>query len=285
MNPNELNIVKPDGQIDEQAVTEVAETLNDEYRANQAVYDRFSENRENAVVTPANVRRASLWVIGSIKTDTNLVDSGASGLLSGDFSKDKAFLEGTTDGELKWDRYGEWFSSQIPDRVAELLESGRVDDAHALLAGRDPDTGEWVGDYYLRANKASLVLYLLGFDKVCMDTRIYRATKPVMWATLDNDAVRHPETELDNPYRNRSPGMDAKHVLVISHSGDDDWDGEKSYWEDKLKWNVPQYDALTGHLIDLLAERSDVPRELIPQVAFNTEGNTTGHETLMERIQ
>lgn len=285
MNPQDLTVVTPTTEVDEQALEQVAEKLTAEYRAHKARYDRFQALRESAENTGATVRRAALWTVGSIKTDTQLVDDGASEILAGDFGDDRAFLLSTEHGSVKWDRYGEWFSSDVPDRVAELLDEGRVDDAHALLSGRDPETGERVGEYYLRACKASLVLYLLGYDRVCLDTRIYRAVKPAIRALFEDDVVTHPETETENPYRASTPRMDAGYTPIYSHSGDEKFTGEKSYWEDKLKWNVIQYDAMTTHLRDRLAEKADVPADLLPQVAFNTQGETTIHADLMERIQ
>jgi len=293
MKANELTIVKDDSSIKAKQLLEtVGNDLTSEYRAHKARYDRFQSNRESAEVAGTNVRKVALWVVGSIQTDTELVDENVSQTFSGDFSDDKSFLEGTTDGPQKWESYGSWFNSDIPDQVADLLRDDKVDDAHALLAGRDPDTGKAVGDYYLRTNKASLVLYLLGYDRICLDTRIYRALKPAIRATLENDMVTHPESEhpkfgepSPNPYRKRAPDYKrAKSVPVLSHNGDPDWNGEKSYWEDKLKWNPIQYHTLTTYVRDRVGRYTDIPTELIAQVAFNTEGSTTTHETLYDNL-
>lgn len=291
MNPYDLTIVKDEAQIDEQRLAEVAEKLTAEYEAHKPQYDGFQASREDAEITGASVRRAILWTVGSIKTDTRAVDDGADGMLK-NLGTVRDFLQDTHDGALKWDKFGPLFTSDIPDRVAELLRDGRVNDAHALLAGRDPETGKPVGKHYLRVNKASLVLYLLDVDRMCVDTRIWRALKPAFGAVFTNELVSEPDTAdpimaehrglTPNPYRDtlNSP----KPVPVMSHSGDTERDFGKTFWEDRLRMNPIEYTCLTDHVIDRLARHADVPRELIPQVAFNTEGETTFHDGLMERL-
>jgi len=266
----------------------LVDSLNAEYRAHQGKYDRFNELRKNAVVSPENVRLATLFTVASIKTRTSYVDeaSDRSGI-NGNFSIDKDVLETSHDGELKWDIYHDWFTSQTPNRIAELLEEGKVEKAHALLSGRDPNTGENVGDFYLRACKASLVLYLLGFKRVCMDTRIYNSLKPQIREMMDyGKKVQHPHTSyISNPYREKGP-YSANKVPILSHSGDPDYDGNQSFWEDRMKWNVKEYTALTNQMVFMnLGFQTEAPASVLPQVLFNLNNKTTHHFDLMERLQ
>lgn len=240
MNPENLRVTKHEKlrqvQPNRQYIQLVADDMQNEYEKNKAEYERFQALRDDVDVTGRNIRLLALWTIASIKTDTRLVDSQAENYMTGDFSIDKEQLELTTDGEVKWSCYGEWFSSNKPDRVAELLQNDRVMDAHALLAGRDPDTGKQIGEYYLRTCKASLVLYFLGYDRICVDSRIYDTLAPAIGDVFEDIPVNHPETEHNNPYRNSSPRQTAKKLRIITHSSDDR-DNDRSYWEDKLKWN------------------------------------------------
>jgi hypothetical protein len=289
MNPKNHPFVKSEESFVESLIDKVVTEIEDEYNRESNSADLFNSRRKSVEPTGRNVRLSALWVIGSIKTDTELVDNSDE-IFSGNFSFDKGFLEGTQDGEIKWDRYGEWFPTDIPDRVASHLQDGEINHAHALLSGRDPQTGQNVGDYYLRTNKASLVLYLMGYDRMCVDTRIYKAIKPVMQATIENQVVSHPVTAdpviaeskglTPNPYREDI--NKAKKTPVMTHTGDGDV--KPTFWEHKLKWNPIEYDALTKHMWGAIAERADVPTGLIPQLLFNLEGETTYHETLMNKL-
>lgn len=273
---------------DQNVIDTVENELRREYQDNIHQYQSFQGKREPPeTVTGRDVRLATLWSVGSIKTDTGLIDSKSSDMVSGDFSVDKDILENSTDGGLKWEKYHEWFAGDVPDRVANLLNDDRLNDAHALLAGRDPDTGAMTEDYYLRACKGAMVLYLLGYDKVCMDTRIYRTLKPVIAEVMaGNQCVAHPDTESQHPYRAKQPRMGAKPVPILSHSGDQNWEeNRKSFWEDKLKWNIPEYDALTQWIIKRLSIRTDIPAPVLPQVAFNAlSDDTTTHDAILDRI-
>lgn len=277
--------VKSKPSIDPQTFDSVTDALNREYKAHKAEYERFQEMRENAVVSPSNVRYAMAWTVVTIKTDTKRVDGRTSMLLSGDFSNDKKFVENSTDGKLKWEKVHGWLNSQIPEKVAQYLQNSEVEKAHALLAGRDPETGNPVTKTYLRTCKASLVLYLLGFERMCMDSRNFRTFKPVLREIMYDIQVKHPESEGSNPYRSNQPSMDAGEVSTISHSSDPEVEG-KTFWEDKLKWNPKEYHYLSDRMLDIVAENCKVPKWLIPIVAFNSRTDrTTIHETAMNRLQ
>lgn len=282
MNPHNLPYVRETAQYDEQTLNEVAGGLRSEYQAAQDLYREFSELRNSVDVTAMTVLYTIPAVQGSIKSKTDRWEKALRSLKAGDF---EGYYNECYDSEKKLEAFERVTESDIPQRVADLLNDGRVNDAHALLSGRDPDTGKAVMKTYLRVNKASYVLYLLGYDrKMCLDTRIYRSTKPAIESITWPQVVSHPETELDNPYRNATPRMGAKPVPVVSHSGDPSYDGDKTFFEDKLKWNVLEYDAITGELMSQLAQRAGIPWELVPQVAFNCSGPRTIHRELMETL-
>lgn len=287
IDANALDYVKSENsQYNAPDLNSVASELRAEFRANEAQYRRFAEKRENVTLSTLSVRFCIPVVQGSIKSKTDRWEKAISALNAGDF---KEYFNRCYDSDKKLRAFRRLSDSDIPERVVEALENGRENDAHALLCGRDPKTGENITETYLRANKASFVLYLLGADrKMCLDTRVYNTVKPALRALLkrqyaDGIATKtHPDTELDNPYRSATPRMDARSVPVLSHSGDPEWDGEKSFLEDKLKWNIGEYDALTGELMSELAQRAGIPWELVPQVAFNANAETTTHEELMD---
>jgi hypothetical protein len=281
MNPEDLNEINSVGQTHKGHI----ESLEAEYDRHKAQYNDFQAKRENSKLTASNVRRCMAWTVLSIKTDTDMLDKRTEELLSGDFSADKQLAYSTTDGAVKWEHIHKWLTSDIPERVVNYLENGRIHDAHALLAGRDPETGEQTTTMYLRTCKASLVLYFLGYNRVCMDTRVYRSLTPQIRNLTNPRKVTHPDTEMHNPYRDSSPRMGASKVSVWSHSGDPNHEEGKTYWEDKLKWNPPQYHAMTQYIVSRIAEDSRIPAELVPQVAFNTEGTATWHSDLMNKIQ
>lgn len=282
-----LSYIRQDPRIDVKPLADIGSQLEAQYRAHKAQYDDFQGSRsdlQDRQLTGREVRLASVFAVASIKTQTAQIDADAGAPVSGDFAGLRDFLRGTRDGRTKWSRVSAWYGSDMPDRVAELLNRGYpadVNDAHALLAGRDPDTGESAGETYMRTCKGAFALYLLGYDRMCVDTRVFRALRPAFGAVLRNKDMTHPETELDNPYRASTPRMDAKPVPVLSHSGAGDG---RSFWEDKLKFNPREYHAVTRHVWLKLAEHADVPVGLIPQLAFNTEGDTTTHETLMDLL-
>lgn len=295
MQANELEYVRD--KVVDTFVSKVADRVAQEYKDNPGLYDRFEASRpdpDTSEYEGRDVRLAAMWSIASIKTDTELVDSEAQNMISGDFGVDKEIMEQTTDGDIKWEKFGEWFTSEIPDDVADLLNKGRVNEAHALLSGRNWMTGEKVGEKYLRATKASMVLYLLGFDRICVDSRVFQAVKPALHGIVENKAYSHPPTETENRFRSTNQnGMvslrqDAKPIPVISHSGDPNWDREKSYFEDKLKWNIDEYHALTTHIVDVIADESGVDRRKVPQVLFNLgrseSQERTRHKGLLERF-
>lgn len=285
IDPVTLSYVKESGKIPESLIRR----LKAEYRENKSQYDKFDQNRQSVEVTPQSIRRAMAWVVVTIKTDTERVDARSDLLLSGNFRNDKSFVTQSTDGKIKWEKVHKWLTSDIPDRVADYLNRDRVNDAHALLAGRDPETGKQVtiegqeATLYLRTCKASLVLYLTGFDRMCIDSRIFRAIEPALSALMEGKKS-HADTALENPYRDSSPRMDAKAVPVVSHSGDLMHESGKTFLEDKLAMNPPEYDALTGFIRERLADETGIPESVIPQVAFNLQDETTTHGPLMERL-
>lgn len=282
VTPEEVEYLDEFPSLSGQSV-KVAEEMKREFDENEEMYRAFREFQESAEITPTNVRKAAVWVATSIKTDTDWLDDQTSDLSSGNFANDKEIVEGSTDGRKKWEMVNSWFPSDLADQVAEAWTDGRVSDGIALLAGRDPETGEARDKTYLRTCKASLVAELLGVGGSgvwCLDSRRWMALEPVLKDMLHG---RRNHTQTDG-YRSRSPGQNAEKVPTWSHSADGE-DRSATYLEDRIKWNPDEYHAILEAVAFAVSWESDVPMWAVPQVAFNLSGNRTFHPDLQEMLK
>lgn len=292
MNPEKLTYVKERRNWTDEQLDAVADAVDREIRSNEAEYARFEANRQNVDVNPTNVRLAMVTTVVSIKTETEIMDGRTSMAHSGNFRDLKEYVEKSSDGNLKWDKVHKWYSSDLPDRVSNLLNDGRIMDAHALLAGRDPDTGGPVESRfnYLRTVKASLVLFHLGFNRVCLDSRRWKSMRPAIQAIIRDTGIKHPDTEdpdvgrpggygsdeprAPNPYRKRSPRTNADESPTCVHET----------WEDKFAKNPPEYHAVMDMILGEIAERAGHSKGEVNHALFNLAGERTFHEPLMERL-
>jgi hypothetical protein len=285
MKLQDLGYVRSPSTWDEQAIEQVADSIEREYKAHADAYDRFEQKRSNVEQSGRNVRLTAFWTVCSIKTNTSYVDGQTDDMVAGNFAVDKQIAVSTTDGAIKWDHIGTWFSSDMPDKVARSLSNGNVEGAIARLAGRNPVTGESLDKTYLRTCKGSLVPYLMGHNRLCIDTRIYNAIKPVLEAITYDMDMRMGDTEMVHAYRNARPNAGTQQVPVVSHSGDPEYEGSKSFLEDKLKWNPVEFHTLGWGIVEILSERSNAPEGVIPQILFNLQGERTFHGDLMDRLE
>lgn len=241
-------------------IKSVSAELEAEYAENREFYETFAELRSGAKTNYEAVLAVHPLASGSIQTQTDRWESAIAALKSGDFEE---YFEECYDSEKKVDAMNRFMASDLPEKVSQALKAGSPDRAQAYLMGRDPDTGDHLMETYLRTVKSSFALYLLGYDKICADTRIYEVLRPVLECMLEKTDQMHPDTALSNPLRASAPRMDAKAVSVTS----------QTFIEDKLKWNIEEYDCLISEVFKILEQETDIPPEVLPQVAFNVGGD------------
>jgi len=244
-------------------------------------YEQFEENRQRAEASATNVRWAVTYAVTSIKTGTGRVDSNVAGI-AGDFAGMRDMVQDSSDGTTKWDHVHDMFTGERAERVAEDLQNGAVMDAHARLCGINPETGDKNDTTYLRPTKASLVLYLLGYDRMCLDTRIWRTIKkPVVQKLIDPQERTFPATSAQNPYRQQAADVSGPARSLWDHSADTD---DRTYWEDTLHINPVEYTAVTWYLVERIHNEveTELPAGVIPHALFNLSGPTTFHAELWE---
>lgn len=249
--------------------------INQEYADNRSQYDAFGETIQNAELTARNVRLVFPWCVGSIQTNTERIDQMTGFLMNGNFEDFKNFCQRTTDGQKKWSKMHEFWTSDVPEQVVKELRRGNEIEAKAVLGGLSRSGPKEYS--YARPCKASLVTELLTpGDHMCLDSRRHRVLRPLLKEMLpkaiqtpDHD---HPE---NNPYRVR-PGR--KHMADYKLAWTQD------FLQDGLERNPQEYTAITREILDVLEANTVVPRHLISHVVFNLGGPRTFHETLQEKL-
>jgi hypothetical protein len=244
-------------------------------------YEQFEKNRQRAEASATNVRWATAYAVASIKTGTGRVDTNVTGI-AGDFAGLRDMVEDSSDGNVKWSHFHDFFTSDRPEQVAEDLQCGAVMDAHARLCGIDPETGDKSDTTYLRPTKASLVLYLLGYDRMCLDTRIWRSIKqPVVQKLITPQSRTHPATSAQNPFRQQAADVSGPARSLWDHSADVD---HRTYWEDTLHINPVEYSAVTWYLVERIHNEveTELPAGVIPHALFNLSGPNTFHTELWD---
>lgn len=250
---------------------DIVQEMEEEYHEHQERYDEFARTLDSVKVNPTNGRKIALWFVTSIKTSTSWLDGQTSKMVAGNFKTDKEVVEKSRDGRKKWELAHKWWNSDVVPDAIKWMELGMHDDAVAILAGLDPASGKRVRRNYLRVVKGSAVPEFLGFDRWCLDTRRYRAVKPLLKRMLVG-AGNHPDTE-----GFRSTGKRQSADLVDRTS--------QEWFEDKLARNPAEYHAITAKVREVLAEETEVPAEVVPQVLFNTQGPTTFHDDLLAKLE
>lgn len=250
--------------------------LNSEYFGDLGRYKTLSDRRKRARerfeagdgLAPNHAVRmmemAIISAVTSIRTGTERWEELTRQYLRGEISPEE-FAGKTRDGDVKAEKIRHVFDSDIPARAtSELRIHGADGTARKTLSGRN--TGD-TGDTYLRVTKASFVLWLLGYDVVCMDHRIHRALAPIIPVVLmDTEAKVRDITE------KRQANRTAYKPTNVD------------FWHRELKWSPDVYDVLSGALVDYVEKKTDIPADRVTQVCFNVGGggDRTTHDSLLK---
>jgi len=183
---------------------------------------QLTQTLAEAEESARNVRLAYLWSVGSIKTDTDHIDAVTSELALDDFSSLKDFLESTRDGDKKWAKVHDAWTSDLPERTAYHLLKDDVVAAQATLSGLHEDSGR--SFHYMRPTKANMVTRLLGdTDSLCLDSRRHRVLTPLLQEDADWEPPwgrRRPRAipAAGNP-RERRPGPRVERAIPPDEAG------------------------------------------------------------------
>jgi hypothetical protein len=293
MQPANLSYVRtpvasPNTDADVRATIEALEA---EYKSQEhnhrSGYQNMLELREmlGSDVTPERVRFTHAFLSGSVRTSTTRLESAFRAFVTGDSDLSDFYAE-TLDSETKLRSAKRFMNSDAPEQIAEALNSGdtrkafyrwigrrvvaepreRIHEEHEAATERVAPENE--ADYYARATKANFGLWLLGEDRVCIDHRIHQAIRPILEACM----VESPTRAESNP-RNRAERM----------SGDKRRPTDVDFVHDSLKWHYEEQQAYWEVVKRTVATYTDIPEEIIPQVAFNmnADKSTTHAEALI----
>lgn len=232
---------------------------------------QLTETLQNAEQSARNVRLAYLWSVGSIKTDTDHIDAVTSELALDDFKSLKDFLESTRDGDKKWAKAHEAWTSDLPERTAYHLLQGDVVAAQATLSGLHEDSGR--SFHYMRPTKANMVTRLLGdTDSLCLDSRRHRVLRPLLREMLTGN----PRGADDDHGRYRQQGTPV--------NADDDPAWSERHLQTKLERNPGELRVITTEILDTLEAETRADRSEIGHILFCLAGPTTFHEPLQELL-
>lgn len=238
----------------------------------------WTSTTQNARVTPRNVRLAYLWAVISIQTDSGTLDAVTADLRLNDFATLKASLEASADGENKWSKVIDFWTSDQPDDVAEHIDAGNWIDAQAVLAGLHEDRGR--SYHYCRVVKANMVTALFGDPHaLCMDSRRHKALLGTLQSALPEDAKGpdhdHPEDSLGT-YRQSSYAGSAKSMPAWS---------EEFLQEGKAMARSPEeFRVIAKRVLDELDKQTRADRDELHHILFNLGGPETFHKPLQEMM-
>lgn len=283
LQPDDVSYLKNPAMDDMEGIADdIIMTCNE----NRESLEWFANARENAEPSATNIRRASLFAIGSIRTYTEYVDANVSGILK-NYGTIKDFLESTRDGGKKWELCQNLYNSEIPEKVSQKLKDGEIQEAHAILANRNPNTGERYSEkWYLRTVKASFVLYLLGYETMCLDKNVFQALP--MRTFVKPERRAKPSSHAKNHKVLRQCGkVGAQKYHLHQHKSVDDMNHD--FWCDGMQYNPVEYNTVMNHIVeklDMATILNDIPQGTIPQILFNIGRNRgfTVHRELMEQM-
>jgi len=257
-----VNYTVPDSLI--RAINRFKTEHRDELRS-------LADTLQNAEESARNVRLAYLWSVGSIKTDTDHIDAVTSELALDDFSSLKDFLESTRDGDKKWAKVHDAWTSDLPERTAYHLLQDDVVAAQATLSGLHEDSGR--SFHYMRPTKANMVTRLLGdTDSLCLDSRRHRVLTPLLQEMLTG----HPRGADDDHGRYRQQGTPT--------NADTDPAWSERHLQTKLERNPGELRVITTEILDALEDATRADRDEIGHILFCLGGPTTFHEPLQELL-
>lgn len=230
---------------------------------------------EDSEVTAKNVRKAVFWTVSSIQTRTEILDS-VTDIPLNDFQLLKESVQNTTDGKVKWDKLHAFWTSSIPQDVANNANKGNWVKVMAILAGLSDEYEDASHDNYLRVVKASLVAEILGDPHaLCLDSARREVLTPLL---------REMFPEKTNTTHVGSSGT--YRCQGIPSSADPAWPGSQRFIEDWLARNPEEYRAITCEILDTLTQRTGMGRREASHALFilgNSDG-ATGHESLAEML-
>jgi len=227
---------------------------------------------EDADESARNVRLAYLWSVGSIRTDTDHIDELTADLGLNDFSSLKSFLEATRDGDKKWAKVHDTWTTDLPEHTARNMLRGDVVDAQAVLSGLHTDEGR--SFHYMRPTKANMVTRLLGdTDSLCLDSRRHRVLRPLLKDMLPGRR-RGPDDD-HGKYRQQGTPVNADH--------DPAW--SERFLQTKMERNPGELRTITTEILDALEDATRARRDEIGHILFCLAGPTTFHEPLQELLE
>lgn len=233
---------------------------------------------QNAVVSPRNVRLAYLWATVSIQTDSGTLDEVTDELRLNDFGTLKASLEESADGDKKWEKVHDFWTSDKPKQVADHIRSEDWIEAQAVLSGLSEDSGRTF--HYCRPVKANMVTALFGDPHaLCLDSRRHRVLedtlKDALPATVRGPDHTHP-TDALGTYRQQGLQGTAEPKPAAS---------EEFLQESKALARSPEeLRVITSHLRHRVAEETRATPEEVHHLLFILGGPTTFHRPLQEMM-
>ena len=247
-------------------------SINDFKAQNDEKLDEFTQFVDEVDITPTNVRIAYIWSVCSIQTDTPTLDELTSNFGIKHYGDLKDFLEDSTDSDKKWEKVLEFWNSDLPERVADLLKDGEVVEAQAVMCGLK-ETHDDRNRHYIRPTKANMITWLLGdTDSLCFDSRRHRCLKPLLSNMLpDNTVLTHVDT--NGPYKSQTTNM-AVVDSIPAHS--------LQFLQDRLFANPYELRSITTEVLDTLEAKTTANRREIVHITFCLAGETTFHESLQD---
>lgn len=264
----ELSYTNNEFEVPDMLIRQINSVVDDEKHNLGALARTF----DNSAPTGRNVRVATFWSVGSIKTDTGRIDALTGDVALNDFSALKSFLEATRDGEKKWEKVHELWTGGIPEETARHARNGDWVKAQAALIGLN--TGDTDRDtHYVRPTKANMVTRIMGDPHaLCMDTRRHRVLRPLLKRMLPGET--RGADDQSGEYRVQGTSVDTERVPAWS----------KNHLQDRLTRNPREYRAIAEKILDALERETRADRAEIGHILFLLGGADTFHETLQDLV-
>jgi len=246
----------------------------------QEKLQKFTKGLEGIEKTPRNVRLAYVWSVFSIQTDSEKLDKATKNILKmNDFGALKDYVMESRDHNEKWEKVHEFWTSNIPKKVANHLQNEEWVKAQAVLSGLSTRRGRTY--HYMRPTKANMVTSLFGDpNALCLDSRRWDVLKPLLKRMMPN-SVRgpdhdHPQDELGT-YRHESLDGRAEYKMAWSQNFLQSGKG--------LARSPEELRLITTEILDTLEKNTVADRNQIGHILFCLGGKTTYHESLIEMFE
>lgn len=195
--------------------------------------------------------------VASIQTPTQLWESVTEKWLDGQLTTAE-YLGRTENGRQKAKCVEKTLSTDLVERAQSELRRNHLTSAVHYLTGGDTDTST-----YLRGTKAWMVVRWF-YHVPCIDTNVHRAIEPVLRESLDT-----------SPRYHRS--MDQNQIGKAQRHGDGDGKvvPTSKRWIQERVGRYGEHDEMRTlwEVVDTaVRHETDIPREVVAQVAFNVGG-------------